>query len=252
VVTGGARGLGAWIARALAEAGAEVIVTSRSSETREKIETLADERGLSIRAISGRVDTEDGCREIAEQISDRWDGIDILVNNAGENNSYDALETYAYDIWSRSFSTNATSVFEMTRLMLPLLGARASEESPGRVIVIGSIDGARPSDLSSFAYGASKAASHLIGRALAKHLVRQHINVNTLTLGMFRTSMLVEAIPQIRSQIGLTLRPDDATPVGAVGGYADIAGAILMLAGPTGRYITGESITIDGGLTTLR
>lgn len=252
LVTGGARGLGAWIARALAEAGAEVVVTSRQQETREKVEASAKARDLSIRAIDGQIDSEEGCQALADRVAGIWDGLDILVNNAGANNAYGDLASYEYRRWAQSFSENAVSVFEMSRLMLPLLVARATEADPARIITCGSIDGARASDLNSYSYGASKAASHHIGKHLAKALVGRHINSNVLVLGPFKTQMMIDALPHVRRFAGTAVSIDSMAPVGKIGEYSDIAGIAILLASSAGRYITGETITIDGGLTTLR
>lgn len=252
LVTGGARGLGAWIARGLAEAGAEVLVTSRQEEMRTKVEASAESRGLNIKALDAEIDSEAGCRNLADKVREMWDGLDVLVNNAGANKAYGDFKSYDYSRWAQSFAENAVSVFEMSRLMYPLLVARATADDPGRIITCGSIDGERPSDLNSYSYGASKAASHHVGRNLAKFLVGDHINSNVLVLGPFRTQMMAEAVPHIRQQAGSGFPIDAMTPVGKIGEYSDIAGVAVLLASKAGRYITGETITIDGGLTTLR
>lgn len=252
LITGGARGIGAWIARGLAEAGAEVIVTSRQEQMRSKVEASAQARGLSIRAIEADISSQEGCQRLADQIEAIWDGLDILINNAATNAFYEDLPSFPYDQWAQSFADNAISAFETSRLLLPLLEARASAESPARIITCGSIDGDRPSDLNNFSYGASKAALHHIGRTLAKALVARHINSNVLALGPFKTQMMAGAVPHIRRYAGPGFPIESMAPVGKIGEYADIAGVAVMLASAAGRYITGSVITIDGGLTTLR
>jgi len=240
------------MAQALAEAGATVIVSGRDEEARSKIEESAQSKGLNIRAIYGEVSTQGGCADLISEFQRKSDRLDVLVNNAGANDAYGSLDQYPYDQWAKSFSLNATGVFEVSRLLIPMLRESASRENPSRIIVSGSIDGERPSDLSSYAYGASKAAASHIARGLAKALVKDSINVNCLILGPFKTRMMVEAMPHIRSAVGMAVPIDQMVPVGTIGQYADIAGPVTLLASRAGRYITGETITIDGGLTTLR
>jgi len=139
LVTGGSRGIGRMIADGLLRAGAEVCISSRK---RDACEAAVEELGAigPCTAAPSDLSTEDGCRELAEEVGRRWDRLDVLVNNAG--NTWGApFEAFDDAAWDRVLALNVKGVFHTTRFCTPLLRAAATADDPARVINVGSIDG---------------------------------------------------------------------------------------------------------------
>lgn len=243
LVTGGVRGIGAWMARGLAEAGASVVVTGRSEHDCLAIEQKAAERGLNVSAIVADLSSAKAAETFGLAFAETGP-LHALFNNAGAN-SYVGLESPSD--WS-VMGVNVEAVFELSRVLLPQLREAAKPNDPGRIIVVSSIDGIRPSDLNSFSYGASKAASLHVAKHLAKMVGRTGVSVNTIAPGPFRTRMMVETLPQLRRTLGVSGPMDSLTPMGRLGGYEDIGGVAVFLAARASAYMNGATLVVDGGL----
>jgi NAD(P)-dependent dehydrogenase (short-subunit alcohol dehydrogenase family) len=155
LVTGGSRGIGAMIARGLAQAGARVIISSRKTQDLERAAQELEAVG-DCEAITGDVSTPQGAGALADQVRERFPQLHILVNNAGV--TWGApLEEFPASGWDRAMHTNVEGVFHLTVALLPALRAAAEPEDPSRVINVGSIDGLRAPELENYSYSASKA-----------------------------------------------------------------------------------------------
>jgi NAD(P)-dependent dehydrogenase (short-subunit alcohol dehydrogenase family) len=242
LVTGGSRGIGLMIARALVQAGARVIVSSRKQDdvaaAAEQLAQLGE-----CEAITGDVSSPEGAAALAQATRERFPSLDILVNNAGA--AWGApLEEFPASGWDKVMHTNVEGVFHLTVALLPALRASASAEAPARVINIGSIDGLRTPSVENYSYGASKAAVHMLTRHLAKRLAADHITVNAIAPGPFQSKMMaILEDPEVRAAI------EGSVPLARIGRPDDIVGVTLLLASRAGAYMTGTVIPLDGGIT---
>jgi NAD(P)-dependent dehydrogenase (short-subunit alcohol dehydrogenase family) len=237
LVTGGGRGIGASIARALASAGARVVVCGR---TKPDLDAVAREIG----GVALVVDLLD--RKHTDDVIASVGHVDVLVNNAGAAESA-SLERTTDAIWDRIVELDVTSAFRVTRMLVPSMAAAKW----GRVINIASNAG-----LSGYGYSAAYcAAKHaMIGmtRALAIDLARTGITINALCPGWVETQMADDAVARIASKTGRSVEQartqlQAMSPQHRMITPDEVAHAALMLCGDGARGIHGQTIVIDGG-----
>jgi gluconate 5-dehydrogenase len=239
MVTGASRGLGENFARVLARAGANLVITSR---TRESVEPLAEElRGLGRKIACVALDVREHA-SIQQAIADavrEFGRVDLLVNNAGCNIRKPAVEV-TWDDWNEIVNTNLRGAFFVAQ-------AAAWQMIPrrfGRIINIGSVTcvagyaGLAP-------YGASRGGIKQMTMSLAHDWGPHGITVNCLAPGWFKTAQN-RALYEDPSWVEyLTER----IPLGRPGEMSDLDGALLLLASDAGRYITGQTLLVDGGIS---
>ena len=242
LVTGGGRGIGAMFTEGLLGAGARVIISSRRQD---QLDEAVKEMGSigPIEAIAADLSTEQGCLGLAEAVGQRTGRLDVLINNAGATWGAPIAE-FPDAAWDRVMSLNVNGVFQLTAALIPLLEAAADADDPARVINVGSIHGLQAPELDNYSYSASKAAVHHMTRVLAKKLAPQHITVNCIAPGVFRTKMMAHTLDTFGDEIVAD------TPLGRIGRPEDMAGAVLFLSGRGGAYLTGAVIPVEGGYAT--
>jgi NAD(P)-dependent dehydrogenase (short-subunit alcohol dehydrogenase family) len=245
VVTGGSQGIGKMIARGFVEAGAKVVISSRTApvcdEVAGKLSELSDV-GECV-AIPADLSTEDGCRQLADAVAERESSLDILVNNAGAM-WVAQLEEFDDAAWDRALAINLKAVFHLTKFLTPLLQAAGTADDPARVINIGSVDGISVPLFETYSYSASKAAVHHLTRTLARRLAPE-ITVNAIAPGPFKSKMMGFVLQVWGDEIA------DAAALKRIGRPDDIAGAAIFLASRAGAYMTGAVVPVDGGLSTI-
>ncbi|MBM2712358.1 SDR family oxidoreductase [Mesorhizobium caraganae] len=244
LVTGAATGIGRMVATALVQAGATVMIASRKGEDCINVAAELNGLGASGRAegFAGDVSTEAGIAALVAEVKARTDKLHILVNNAGI--SWGAsLEDFPYHGWAKVFAVNVTAVFHLTRELLPLLEAAASDADPARVINLGSVMGTQPLADDAYSYTASKGAVHHLTRTLAIELAARRITVNAFAPGPFQSRMTAFATgtEEKARHVG------SHVPIGRIGVADDIGGATLYLCSRAGSYVTGAILPIDGG-----
>jgi NAD(P)-dependent dehydrogenase (short-subunit alcohol dehydrogenase family) len=156
------------------------------------------------------------------------------------------LEEYPDDGWDKVMATNVAAPFRLTVALLPQLRAAASADDPARVVNVGSIDGIRVPATENYAYAASKAAVHMLTRQLAHRLVGDHVTVNAIAPGPFRSKMMAFLLD---AEGGEELVAS-SVPLGRIGRPEDAAGTVLFLTSRAGSYLTGAVIPLDGGIST--
>ncbi len=246
LVTGASRGLGLASARALAAAGAVVIVTDLTAP-----EDLAAEIGGHARAQD--VTSEADWAATMEWIKDVAGGLDILVNNAGLW-LFKAVVDTTLDDWRRLHAVNVEGVFLGTRAAIPLLAERASKWRGGTAIVnlssVAGIEGAAGASC----YNSTKGAVRLFTKGCAKELAPARIRVNSVHPGVIDTDMgrhLVDdfaAALQIGNNEGLA-EVSAKHPMGHLGDPQNVADAVVFLASDRAAFTTGSELIVDGGMT---
>lgn len=237
LVTGGGRGIGAAIAKALAGAGAHVIVCGRSLRD---LEAIASEIGGEARSLDllDRQATDAALAAIGH--------VDVLVNNAGVAESA-SLERTTDEMWDRILELDATAPFRVIRALVPSM----VNQGWGRVVNIASNAGVSGYGYTS-AYCAAKHAMVGMTRALAIDLARTGVTINAVCPGWVETQMLEDTVRRIADKTGRTTEQARAqlaamSPQRRMIDPVEVAHATLMLCAPEARGIHGQTIVIDGG-----
>ncbi len=237
LVTGGSKGLGKAMARGLAQAGADVVISSRHEA--ELAPALAEvlqgtnRRGRHVVAdLSKRGEAERLARVALEQMG----RIDILINNAGTNRPQ-AIDALTDKDWDEVLELNLTSAMALTRALVPQM----KERRWGRVIHITSVLAFLSKEKRN-GYSASKAALLGLARASALDLGPFGITVNCIAPGPFLTDLPASLLSEQEKQVFA-----DHTALGRWGNPEELAGAALLLASEAGSYITGTTLVVDGG-----
>jgi 7-alpha-hydroxysteroid dehydrogenase len=239
VITGGGRGLGAAIALAFAEAGADVLIASR---TQSQLEAVAEQ----VRAIGRRAHTVDAdlahpevTAELADQAVGAFGKLDIVVNNVGGTMPNTLLTTSAKELRD-AFTFNVATAHALTIAAVPLM---LEHSGGGSIINITSTMG-RLAGRGFAAYGTAKAALSHYTRLAALDLCPR-IRVNAIAPG----SILTSALDVVASNDELRAPMEKVTPMRRLGDPIDIAAAAVYLASPAGSFLTGKTLEVDGGLT---
>jgi NAD(P)-dependent dehydrogenase (short-subunit alcohol dehydrogenase family) len=245
LVTGGATGIGRMIATALVKARANVMIASRKGADCEQVAAELNELGGGrAEGFTGDVGSEAGIAALVAAVKARTSKLHVLMNNAGSAWG-EPLETFPYHAWAKLLGVNVIPVFHLTRELLPLLEAAASDDDPARIINLGSIMGTQPISDGNYAYTASKAAVHHLTRNLALELSGRRITVNAFAPGPFRSRMMNAFV----GTDDKATRTGKLVPLGRIGAPDDIVGATIFLTSRAGRYVTGTILPIDGGLS---
>lgn len=240
LVTGGSRGIGRAIVLALAHAGAKVAFVYRGSqEASEKLVADVKEAGGEAVAIQGDVAQAEVATKIVEQVIGQWGRIDILVNNAGVIRDGLFLRMSDED-WNTVIGTNLGGTYGFCRAVAQQMALR---QRYGRIINISSV-AATHVNAGQCNYSASKGAVNSFTRALAVELGSRNVTVNAIAPGFIETDMS-EAV---RNKAGDFI-VKKLIPARRLGKPEDIAASVVFLASPGASYITGQVITIDGGLS---
>ena len=244
VVTGGSRGIGAMIARGLVTNGVRTYITARKAEACDATAVDLSEFGECI-SFPADLSSAEGIDDFVTAFGEREDQLHVLVNNAGA--AWGApLGEFPEVGFDKVLDINVKAPFFLTQSLLPHLRAAASADDPGRVVMIGSIDGIRVPLGDNFSYSASKAAVHMLARHLAHFVVDDHITVNSIAPGPFESKMMAYMLdaPGGREMVAA------AVPRGRMGSPEDVAGTVIFLASRAGAFLTGAVIPLDGGMST--
>jgi len=236
LVIGGSRGIGAAVVRRLAEDGLDVAFTFATAKDAAEL-VVADVERLGRRAIARQVDSEDdlALRAVVSEAAKALDGLDVLVCNAGILLP-GGIEDYAMADYERMMAVNVRSVFSAIQS-----GAKVMS-SGGRIIVIGSIVGARTGFPGISIYGMTKAAVAALVRGAAIDLAPRAITVNTVAPGPTITGMNPADGPMAE-------RITSSVPLGRMADARETASLVSYLAGPESGFITGATLNIDGGVS---
>jgi 3-oxoacyl-[acyl-carrier protein] reductase len=240
LVTGASSGIGRATAEAMARAGARVAVNYHKNRAgAEQAVTAIRHAGGEAMAIHADVTSNAEVRGMMKAVRDAWDRIDVLVNNAGDLLARRSLPDMTEEYWDQIMTLNLKSVFLCVKDVWEEMAARKS----GCVINITSIAGRNGGGPGAAAYAAAKGAVITYTKGLAKELAPHGVRVNAVAPGVIATPYHERYSPPELFQ-----RYIASVPLGRAGSSEEVADVILFLASPAARYVTGETIEVNGGM----
>ena len=243
VVTGASSGLGVGFARALAQAGAHLVLAARRVDRLEALAAELGEAGVEVLAVACDVTDSSQVEALKDACLERFGKVDILVNNAGTTEVTPA-EKETEEKFLRVIDVNLNGVFYCAQRF----GGVMLEAGQGSIINVSSVFGLVGSgSIPQAAYAASKGAVVNMTRELAAQWARRGVRVNGIAPGFFRSEMTEEMFSDDRSMAWVRRK----TPAGRPGEVEELAGAVVFLASDSSSYVTGQTLAVDGGWTAV-
>jgi len=237
VVTGAGRGIGAATAVALAQAGADVVISARTEDQLQAVAAEIDAAGRRAHVVTADLSDLDAVAALAPAAQEAFGRLDIVVNNVGGSMPRAFLDTSPRRLME-AFSWNVATAHALTRAAAPIM----LESGGGSVVSMSSMMG-RSAARGFVAYGTAKGALSHWTRLAAQDLAPR-IRVNAIAVGSVATS----ALEVVLTDDALRTTMEDTTPLGRSGAPADIAAAVVYLSSEAGAYVTGKVVEVDGGL----
>lgn len=242
VVTGGAIGLGCYMATGLAEAGANLVIGDmRGDQCADTCSKIEKEYGVRAVPVTFDVTKMDDCQNLIDVAVKELGRVDILLNNAGYTWAADAMN-YPMEKWQQIIDVNLTGLFQLS-----VIAARVmKEQGKGKIINVTSVagtGGTRPEEQNTVAYNATKGAVITLTKDLAVKWARYGINVNAIAPGFFPTHMSGGLLEKNKH---LVL---PKVPLNRLGNEGDLKGPIVFLSSAASDYITGHVLMVEGGQT---
>jgi 3-oxoacyl-[acyl-carrier protein] reductase len=240
LITGASSGIGAATAEAFARQGARVAVGYHQNRSgAESVVEAIRQAGAEAIALRADVTSSHDVGAMVKSVRDRWGRIDILVNNAGDLLARRTLADMTEDYWDAVMALNLKSAF----LGVKAVWEQMAERRSGCIINVSSIAGRNGGGPGAAAYAAAKGGLITYTKALAKELAPQGIRVNAVAPGVIATRYHERYSPP-----DLLQRMISTIPLGRAGTAAEVAEVIVFLASPGARYITGETVEVNGGM----
>ncbi len=243
VITGGSRGLGFEMARAMAEAGGEVVLASRDLSAAQQAAASLNDAGHTAHGMQADLSSPSQTTEFCERVLAEFAPIDILVNNVGGRRINDPTEQMPLETWQQILDLNLTQAFLCTKL----LGGAMLKRGYGRVINISSISATMATkQMRGRSYETSKAALSMFTRAVAADWAPHGVTVNAIAPGTFLTDAnrrWIEQRPELKPEI------ESQVPMGRLGDPEEIGALAVYMASEASSYMTGSVVVIDGGRT---
>jgi len=237
IVTGAGRGLGAASAVALAEAGADVVVSARTEEQLKETARQVEAAGRQAHIVVADLNEIDQVRALAAAAKDAFGRLDVVVNNVGGTMPRPYLDT-SVGFLERAFHFNVSTAHALSTAAVPIM----VEHEGGSIVNIASVVG-RVAGRGYLAYGTAKGALIHYTELAAEDLAPR-VRINAIAVGSIATSALDIVMSDEAMRTGI----ENATPLRRLGSTDDIAAAVLYLASPAGSYLTGAVLDVHGGL----
>lgn len=242
-VMGGTRGIGAATVLAFARAGARVALASRRAESCAAMADVLAADGHDALAMPAHIGKPGDCHDFIDATLQRFGQLDAVVANAGVNPVFAPLETLEPALWDKTLDTNLAGPWHLARAALPAIARTGG----GAMVMVGSIN-AKLGMPGAAAYGISKAALEALVRQLATEWGARGVRINAVAPGTTRTDMIRALTEREGYESAVIAR----TPMARIGEPEDVAAAIVFLASPGARHITGQTLIVDGGETIAR
>jgi NAD(P)-dependent dehydrogenase (short-subunit alcohol dehydrogenase family) len=239
-VTGASRGLGRAISLALGANGARLALTARSLGELQRVAKQVEEFGSEAKVLPASVSDPDQIKTCADALRAEWGSLDVLVNCAGVSPIFKRAESISDEEWDHIIAVNLGGTFRCSRAA----GEMMIESGGGSIINLSSIHGSVGMPRLA-AYSASKGGAEALTRTLALEWAQYNIRVNAIAPGYFETDMT----DALRNHDRWRERLLGRIPMSRFGTPADISGTVMYLASSASAYVTGTTITIDGGWT---
>lgn len=237
IVTGASQGLGKAMAVALAASGARVALVARNAEKLAETQKLCVEAGGQAEVMAADVSEKEAIEKIVDTVVDDWGKLDILVNNAGITRDT-LLPAMSDEQWDDVINVNLRGTFLFTRAA----AQRMMRARYGRIINISSVSGLI-GNAGQTNYSASKAGVIGMTRSLAKELGKRKVTVNAVAPGFIESEMTEKLGDAILGEVKKRI------PANRIGTPEDVSACVLFLASPAASYVTGQVLTVDGGMT---
>ena len=244
LITGSSRGIGKSIAQQMAAHGARVVISSRKTQACEQVadEINAEHGDGTAIAVAASISSKEDLQRLVKTTNEQLGEVDILVCNAASNPYYGPMEGISDEQFEKILSNNVISNHWLVQEVAP--GMRKRKE--GAIIIVSSIGGMTGSTTIG-AYNISKAADFQLARNLAAEFGADNVRINCIAPGLIKTDF-ARALwedPQMLELVTAT------APLKRIGLPEEVAGAAVFLAAPAGNFITGQSIVVDGGVTSV-
>lgn len=243
IVTGASRGIGRATALAFASVGADVILTSRKVNDLEKVAEQVRKEGRRALVLSAHLGNMEDVSKVANTAKAAFGRIDILVNNAGTSPIFASFLESEERLWNTVMDLNLKGLYFLSQAVARLM----KEQGGGNIINVASVDAFIP-ELDNGIYAISKAGVVMVTKVMARELAPYNIRVNTLAPGYVHTRLL---------DSGFEVRPGRAdecrkmVPMGRIAEPEDMTGTMIYLASDASAYMTGHTVSVDGGLLTV-
>ena len=238
IITGGSRGIGRSIAEEFARRGAKVVITARKQDELDETAAAIKAEGGDIVAIASHAARDDDVDALLSQVMEAHGRIDILVNNAATNVAFTPFKDLPVAAWDKTLELNLRAPFVISQKVVN----RTMEKTGGNIINMCSVASFKADPMMA-AYNVSKAGLVMLTKVLARELGGYGIRVNGIAPAVIKTkfSKVLYETDEIRK------RAEEASALGRVGEWNEVAGAAVYLASDASSYVSGSVITVDGG-----
>ncbi len=241
IITGASKGIGEAIAVYFAQAGADIVISSRKQADLDVLAAeISSKYNVKVLAVAAHIGDSGQLQNLVQKTQETFGGVDILVNNAATNPVFGPILSADNDAFDKIMAINVRSPFELSKLVHPIMKGRGA----GSIINISSIAGTTP-DPGLGIYSVSKAALNMLTKVNAKEWGIDGIRVNAVSPGLIKTkfSQALWENPKMLEHFTKNL------PVARMGTVDEIASLVLYLASDASKYTTGVNFTVDGGTT---
>ncbi|MDN4527727.1 SDR family oxidoreductase [Fictibacillus fluitans] len=244
VVTGSATGIGAGTVKLFAKEGATVICADINDDDNHKTVEEIKQAGGTAEACHVDVSSEESVVEFANYLKEKYNHIDVLFNNAGVDAEGGKVHEYPVELFDKIHSVDLRGTFLMSKYLIPLMFGRG-----GSIINTSSMSG-RAADLNRSGYNAAKGGVTNFTKGMAIDYAREGIRVNSISPGTIETPLIDSLAGTKEEEAGKQFRETNKwiTPLGRLGVPEDIGHLAVFLASDESAYLTGEDITVDGGI----
>ena len=240
LITGSTKGIGKSIAEEMARAGAKVVISSRKADAVEAVTKELTAAGREAIGVPCNIGSKADLQNLVDKTLAKWGRIDVLVCNAAINPHFGSITKVSDEVFDKMMGSNIRSIFWLSNMVLPQM----AERKDGAMVIISSIAALRGSNVNGL-YGVTKAADAGLGRALAVEWGPHNIRVNSIAPGLIKTDF-ARALWEDEER---RKRREAMTPLRRLGDAKDIGGVAVFLASDAARFVTGQLLVVDGGVS---